>query len=518
MVYPPRNNLVPLLVGVLSLSMAQSLFAEARVSDEPGKRLTVLNAESKPIVTYEYAHVLGENDKVTFDTAKVYHQVVAPDGKTMLTKGPGGTFPHHRGIYIGWSKIKHNGKSHDLWHVRNTTQKHVAFTKQETTNAGTTVASRIDWIGSDGKPVLEETRTVTVHDDTGGAYAVIDFVSELTAAHGAVELNGDPEHAGIQFRPSQEVAENKSAKYVFPVDDPKQTQHAGMDWAAQTFELGGQKWSVQQMSHPSNPDDNARWSAYRDYGRFGEFPVIKIGAGQTVTVQYRFRITKGDAPDRATLNKMYAAYTGQSKLDQHPDSSDWPPLFAEDLSDADFPEGVWTIEDGAITASEDQAIWTKRDYDNFVLDLEFKTGPNANSGVIVYSTDTKNWIPGAIEVQILDDAGDKWKKIAGNGKCGAIYGHVAPTESVAKPAGEWNRMTITCVDQQIDVTLNGKHVTSMDLSHFTSAKLNPDGTKIPSWLSKPKATLPTKGKIGFQGKHGGANIWFRNMKIKELGE
>lgn len=28
--------------------------------------------------------------------------------------------------------------------------------------------------------------------------------------------------------------------------------------------------------------------------------------------------------------------------------------------------------------------------------------------------------------------------------------------------------------------------------------------------------LPPKGKIGFQGKHAGAPIWFRNIKIKEL--
>ena len=149
-------------------------------------------------------------------------------------------------------------------------------------------------------------------------------------------------------------------------------------------------------------------------------------------------------------------------------------------------------------------------------DLEFKTGPNANSGVIVYSVDTKNWIPGAIEVQILDDAGDKWAKTKGHGKCAAIYGHVAPTQSVTKPAGEWNRMTITCVDTQIDVTLNGEHVTSMDMTQFTSNTVNPDGSKIPKWLSKPVASLPTHGKIGFQGKHGGANIWFRKMKIKEL--
>ena len=42
---------------------------------------------------------------------------------------------------------------------------------------------------------------------------LVDFTSELTAAHGAVELGGDPEHAGIQFRPSQKVAENKSGRY-----------------------------------------------------------------------------------------------------------------------------------------------------------------------------------------------------------------------------------------------------------------------------------------------------------------
>ena len=43
-----------------------------------------------------------------------------------------------------------------------------------------------------------------------------------------------------------------------------------------------------------------------------------------------------------------------------------------------------------------------------------------------------------------------------------------------------------------------------------------DGSEIPSWLSKPLADLPTQGHIGFQGKHAGAPIYFRNIKIKEL--
>ncbi|MCX6572756.1 MAG: hypothetical protein NTX99_02075, partial [Candidatus Aminicenantes bacterium] len=47
----------------------------------------------------------------------------------------------------------------------------------------------------------------------------------------------------------------------------------------------------------------------------------------------------------------------------------WTDLFAPDLSDAEFPAGIWTVADGVITASEDQALWTKKDYQNFVLDL-----------------------------------------------------------------------------------------------------------------------------------------------------
>lgn len=304
-----RYYLPALLIGALLLSAAPAHAADdATLKNEDGKRFVVLGADGKPVLTYEYAHELDENGKVTFDTAKVFYHVVAPDGKETLTKGPGGKFPHHRGIFIGWNKIKHGGKSHDLWHVKNTTQKHVSFAKLDAVEGQSAVISRIDWIGTQGKAVLEETRSASVHHDPADAYAVIDFASRLTAAHGPVELNGDPEHAGIQFRPSQKVAQNKSSKYVYPTDDAKEKKYAGLPWVAQTFEIDGQKWTVQHMSHPTNPDDNARWSAYRDYGRFGEFPVITIPDNQSITLRYRFRITKGEAPTREALDKVYAAY------------------------------------------------------------------------------------------------------------------------------------------------------------------------------------------------------------------
>lgn len=300
-------NTVTFSLGLVGIGLlSQSLAKESSLVDEAGKHLTVVTPEGKPVVRYEYAHEVGEDGKVTFDTAKVFHHVIGPNGEP-ITKGPGGKFPHHRGIFIGWNKIKHGGKNHDLWHVRNTTQKHASFTKKESDETSATMVSRIDWIGTEGKPVLDETRTVTAHFTDSDSYALIDFTSELTAAHGAVELGGDPEHAGIQFRPSQKVAGNKSAKYTFHEEGVTAKGNPGLPWVALTFEIDDKSWTVQHMSHPDNPD-GSRWSAYRDYGRFGEFPVIKLDEGESITLRYRFRVTEGSAPDRTVMAGAYEAF------------------------------------------------------------------------------------------------------------------------------------------------------------------------------------------------------------------
>ena len=76
----------------------------------------------------------------------------------------------------------------------------------------------------------------------------------------------------------------------------------------------------------------------------------------------------------------------------------------------------------------------------------------------------------------------------------------------------------TPVDPNIKVWVNGELTADMDMAKWTSAKTNPDGSEIPPWLSIPVAELPTKGRIGLQGKgkHGDAPVWFRNLKIKAL--
>lgn len=57
---------------------------------------------------------------------------------------------------------------------------------------------------------------------------------------------------------------------------------------------------------------------------------------------------------------------------------------------------------------------------------------------------------------------------------------------------------------------------TFSLSDFTNATINPDGSRAPKWLSKAPSELKHEGPIGFQGKHGGAPIHFRNIEILEL--
>ncbi len=208
-----------------------------------------------------------------------------------------------------------------------------------------------------------------------------------------------------------------------------------------------------------------------------------------------------------------AARCAESKA-EHPDSSNWKNLFAADLSDTIFPAGVWTVADGVLTASKDQCIWTKAEYENFVLDLEFKTDDGTNSGVFVYCSNVEKFIPNSVEIQIADDFAAKWAKSPATWRCAAFFGHKPATASAVRKPGQWNRMTITCRGPIISVVLNGQAVNDIDLRQWTSAKKNPDGSDIPPWLSRPWCELPTRGHVGLQGKHAGAPIYFRNLKIK----
>lgn len=221
-----------------------------------------------------------------------------------------------------------------------------------------------------------------------------------------------------------------------------------------------------------------------------------------------------------SVSQLRAQKNVQFPPEKHPNTSEWKKLFSDDLSNAIDPEGVWSFEDGVLTATKNVTIFTEEDYDNYLLDLEFKFGVAANSGVFVYVSDYKRYVPYSVEIQIADDNAKEmfeWMDdVPSKTSCASIFGHLAPEKSTVKKPGKWNRMTIGCKGQMIYVVLNSEPVIEFDMARYVSSEVNPDGTEIFKWLSIPKANLPTKGKIGFQGKHGDGDIYFRNLKIKEL--
>ena len=191
-------------------------------------------------------------------------------------------------------------------------------------------------------------------------------------------------------------------------------------------------------------------------------------------------------------------------------------IFGEDFSQAIYEEGSWEIKEDVLVAHEDMVLWATGEYENFELSFEFKNETGTNSGIIVYCTNMEDWIPNSVEIQIADDHGEKWGTSRKDYQCGAVFGHLPANEQkVVNLAGEWNQMKLSCKGQLIEVELNGKMVNSMDMAEWTSGTINPDGSEIPSWLPTPFAELPTKGAIGFQGKHGDSSISFRNVRIRQ---
>lgn len=192
----------------------------------------------------------------------------------------------------------------------------------------------------------------------------------------------------------------------------------------------------------------------------------------------------------------------------------WTSLFGDKLENAEFDPEVWSIDgEGVLHATKDEVIWAKEKFENFQLDFEYNVTKEANSGVVIQCTDKANWIPNSFEVQIFDSFGRK----VDMSDCGAVYGRCAPEFNACKPAGEWNRMTITCIGPMITVVLNDQLTTAMNKRLWTSKDKNPDGTEPYSWLiNKAPSETENAGFVGFQGLHAGQPVVYRNIKIRKI--
>ena len=170
--------------------------------------------------------------------------------------------------------------------------------------------------------------------------------------------------------------------------------------------------------------------------------------------------------------------------------------------------GAWELKDGVLSPAEKGGgyIWTKKDYQDFELVIEYKTSEKCNSGLF-FRTDPKNAVQGGFEIQVASAGIYGGKHVAGS-----LYGAQAPTVSAGKPDGEWNVMKLTCKGPNITVVLNGKTIVEANIDKWTTSHMNPDGTK--NKFKTPLKDLPRTGRIGFQFH--GHPVWFRNVKLKKI--
>ena len=205
------------LTLTLSIGLLAPLAAQLEIKDTKGKHLDILSGD-KVLVRYMYEHDISTDEK-KHATYKPYLHVFDAAGKVAITKGPGGQYTHHRGIFIGWSKLGFNGKSYDRWHMKDGAIVHQKFHEHKTRGNTAGITSVTQWHDNDKKPILDEERTMTAWiPKEGWSRVVIFFKSKLTATYGDVALKGDPEHAGIQYRPADEV-NRKKTRYLFPKEE-----------------------------------------------------------------------------------------------------------------------------------------------------------------------------------------------------------------------------------------------------------------------------------------------------------
>ena len=148
---------------------------------------------------------------------------------------------------------------------------------------------------------------------------------------------------------------------------------------------------------------------------------------------------------------------------------------AMDSTDARNP---FIVRDGMLVSLGTPAghIITNKTYEDFRLDVEYRfAGEPGNCGVLVFASTPRSlykMFPKSIEVQMMhENAGDFWciveditvddmlERRGPKAEWGITEGKkrriLNLTDGSEKPVGEWNRMTIECLKNEIKVWVNG---------------------------------------------------------------
>jgi hypothetical protein len=200
-------------------------------------------------------------------------------------------------------------------------------------------------------------------------------------------------------------------------------------------------------------------------------------------------------------------WPGRCRADEE---KDFVPLFnGRDLAGWVGATNLYTVADGALRFVEGEKnfgnLMYEKQFSDFILRFEFKLTPNGNNGLAIRASDiAKDAAYYGLELQILDDTGNKKQHLKPYQYHGSIYGVVASRKGSLKPVGEWNCEEVRAVGSRITVTLNGQVITDADIKGIAET---PDGKAHPGLHNE-------KGYLGFLGHT--MPVQFRNIRIKDL--
>lgn len=150
----------------------------------------------------------------------------------------------------------------------------------------------------------------------------------------------------------------------------------------------------------------------------------------------------------------------------------------------------WKIEDGVLVFDgKGSHLCTKKDYKDFEMLVDWKIGPEGDSGI---------YLRGSPQVQIWDPA--QWPEGSGG-----LYNNQKnprkPIACVDNPIGEWNTFRIKMIGERVTVHLNGVLVV--------------DNVIMENYWDRDQPIFPA-GQIELQSH--GSTLYFRNIKIREIDE
>jgi hypothetical protein len=284
---------------------------------------------------------------------------------------------------------------------------------------------------------------------------------------------------------------------------------------------------------PGAPGKDPLVMADKPLGEWNKFRILMVGARVSVWLNEKLVV------DHALLENYYDRKTpipakGPIQLQTHGGEIRWRNIMlreigaeeankilsdkgtegfqsifnGKDLGNWQGPVDNYEVKDGALVCKPGKGgtIYTKEEYSDFVVRLEFKTPPGGNNGLALrYPGKGDTAYEGMCELQVLDDNYDTVKgKIDPRQAHGSAYGMVAAARGYHHPVGEWNFQEVTVKGSTIKVELNGTIILNADLS------------KVTEYMGgKPHAGKDrTSGYFGFAGHND--PVAFQKVQIRKL--